>query len=126
VGASSGWATGCRRSGIASQAGLIMGSHAQSLDQREISMSESKTTTNHDEIRQWAEDRGGRPAVVRTKGEGGILRIDFGEPEEKFEPIEWDEFFRIFDENDLAFLYQDETGGSKTSRFNKFVDRKNR
>jgi hypothetical protein len=86
-------------------------------------MSESKTTTNHDEIRQWAEDRGGRPAVVRTKGEGGILRIDFGEPEEEFEAIEWDEFFRIFDENNLAFLYQDETGGGKTSRFNKFVDR---
>ncbi|BCH17899.1 hypothetical protein MesoLjLa_47500 [Mesorhizobium sp. L-2-11] len=94
-----------------------------SLDQREISMSESKTTTNHDDIRQWAEDRGGRPAVVRTKGEGGILRIDFGEPEEEFEAIEWDEFFRIFDENNLAFLYQDETGGGKASRFNKFVDR---
>lgn len=87
-------------------------------------MSESKTTTNHDEIRQWAEDRGGRPAVVRTTGEGGILRIDFGEPEEKLEPIEWDEFFRIFDENDLTFLYQDETGGGKNSRFNKFIDRK--
>jgi hypothetical protein len=86
-------------------------------------MSESKTTTDHDEIRQWAEDRGGRPAAIRTKGEGGILRIDFGEPEEEFEAIGWDEFFRIFDENNLAFLYQDETGSGKTSRFNKFVDR---
>lgn len=86
-------------------------------------MSQSRTTTNHDEIRKWAEDRKGRPAVVRTKGEGGILRIDFGAPEEAFEPIEWDEFFRIFDENDLAFLYQDETGGGQASRFNKFVER---
>ncbi|MER9180545.1 hypothetical protein [Mesorhizobium sp. M0767] len=86
-------------------------------------MSESKTTTDHDEIRRWAEDRDGRPAVVRTKGEGGILRIDFGEPEKTFEPVEWDEFFRIFDENELAFLYQDETSGGKTSRFNKFVER---
>ena len=43
--------------------------------------SQSKTTTNHDEIRQWAEARNGRPAVVkstRRKGDDtGILRIDF-------------------------------------------------
>ncbi|WFP75435.1 hypothetical protein [Mesorhizobium sp. WSM4906] len=86
-------------------------------------MSQAKTTTNHDEIRKWVEERAGQPAVVRTKGEGGILRIDFGEPEEALESIEWDEFFRIFDENDLAFLHQDEAGGGGKSRFNKFVER---
>jgi len=87
-------------------------------------MSQSQTTTSHDEIRKWAEERNGRPAVVRTRKEqGGILRIDFGEPEEAFEPVEWDEFFRIFDENELVFLYQTKTGDGKTSRFNKFVER---
>ncbi|TPN51332.1 MULTISPECIES: hypothetical protein [unclassified Mesorhizobium] len=86
-------------------------------------MSEAKTTTNHNEIRKWVEERDGRPAVIRTKGEGGILRIDFGEPEEAFEPVEWEEFFRIFEENDLAFLHQDEPGSGGTSRFNKFVER---
>jgi hypothetical protein len=85
-------------------------------------MSESNTTTDHDEIRKWAEARDGKPSRVKTGGAGGILRIDFGEPEENLEPISWDEFFKIFDENRLAFLYQDETGGG-TSRFNKFVDR---
>ena len=36
-------------------------------------MAEAKTTTDHDEIRNWAEARGGRPAVVRsTHGKGGI------------------------------------------------------
>ena len=84
-------------------------------------MSEATTTTDHDEIRKWIEERDGRPAIVRTKGKGGILRVDFGEPDEALEPVEWDEFFKIFDENDLAFLHQDETGGGKTSRFNKFV-----
>jgi hypothetical protein len=43
--------------------------------------SQSKSTTDHDEIRQWAEARNGRPAVVKsTRGKGdetGILRIDF-------------------------------------------------
>lgn len=83
-------------------------------------MSSARTTTNHDEIRKWAEARDGVPSRVRGRGDGGILRIDFGEPEDSLEKISWDEFFRIFDENDLAFLYQDE----KNSRFNKFVDRK--
>jgi hypothetical protein len=86
-------------------------------------MSSSETTTDHDEIRKWAESRDGRPAVVRTRGDGGILRIDFGEPEEDFEEISWDEFFKIFDENKLAFLHQDKTQDGKTSRFNKFVNR---
>ena len=60
-------------------------------------MSQARTVTDHDEIRRWAEKRGGRPSVVRTgKGEGGILRFDFGEDDEKLEEIEWDEFFRLF------------------------------
>ncbi|OHV87376.1 hypothetical protein [Mesorhizobium sp. ORS 3428] len=86
-------------------------------------MSEAKTTTNHDEIRKWIEERGGRPAAVRTQGEGGILRVDFGEPEESLESIGWDEFFRIFEENDLAFLHQDEVESGGKSRFNKFIER---
>ena len=91
-------------------------------------MAESKTTTNHDEIRRWAEARGGHPAAVRDTGDGGdpgILRIDFGEPEESLEEISWDEFFRKFDENNLAFLYQEQTDGGGESRFNKFVSREN-
>jgi hypothetical protein len=87
-------------------------------------MSSAVTTTDHDTIRSWIEARGGRPARVKDQGAGGILRIDFGEPEENLEPIEWDEFFAIFDENDLAFLHQDEVNGG-TSRFNKFVERSN-
>ncbi|WP_274626491.1 hypothetical protein [Arvimicrobium flavum] len=86
-------------------------------------MSEATTTTDHGKIRKWVEQRDGRPAAVRTKSEGGILRIDFGEPDAELDPIEWDEFFRIFDENKLAFLHQDRADGGKTSRFNKFVAR---
>lgn len=86
-------------------------------------MSEATTTTDHDRIRRWAEDRGGRPARVKTSGNGGVLRIDFGEAEEALEEISWDKFFEIFDENDLVFLHQDKTSSGGTSRFNKFVDR---
>ena len=86
-------------------------------------MSSSTTTTNHHEIRRWAEARDGHPAIVRTKENGGVLRIDFGEPEEGLDPIEWGEFFKIFDKNDLAFLYQEKTQDGAISRFNKFVAR---
>lgn len=86
-------------------------------------MSEATTTTDHDEIRKWAESRGGRPSAVRTGGKGGILRLDFGEPEENLKEIAWDEFFQIFEESDLAFLHQDKTADGKPSRFNKFVSR---
>lgn len=86
-------------------------------------MSESKTTTDHDTIRKWAEERDGRPARVKTEGEGGILRIDFRDPEDNLEEIDWDTFFQIFDDNNLAFLYQEETQDGGTSRFNKFVER---
>jgi hypothetical protein len=88
-----------------------------------MTMSRSETTTDHKTIQKWAETRDGRPSVILTKGKGGVLRIDFGDKEEEFEEIAWDEFFKIFDESKLAFLYQDKTKDGETSRFNKFVER---
>ena len=89
-------------------------------------MSTSETTTDHDTIRKWIEDRGGVPTVVKgtedDEGEG-ILRIDFVERDEKLEEISWDEFFDTFEDRGLAFLYQDETKDGKESRFFKFVNR---
>jgi hypothetical protein len=89
---------------------------------------ESKTTTDHDEIRRWVEERGGRPARVKETGGGddpGILRIDFDAdgPDDRLEPISWDEWFQAFDENGLAFLYQDEKADGEPSTFNKLVSR---
>jgi hypothetical protein len=96
----------------------------------QVKMSSAKKTTDHEEIRRWVEERGGHPARVKTSGQkdgGGILRIDFDEPggndDERLERISWDEFFKIFDENELAFLHQDKTADGKLSRFNKFVSR---
>ena len=63
-------------------------------------MAEAKFTTDHDEIREWAEARGGRPAAVRKthgKDDPGIIRIEFPDaPNAKdaaLEEITWEEFF---------------------------------
>ncbi|AYM66034.1 hypothetical protein G6L68_22980 [Agrobacterium fabrum] len=85
-------------------------------------MTESVTTTDHDEIRQWVEQRDGHPAKVDVSGDGGILRIDFGEPEDTLTEISWEEFFEIFEDRKLAFLHQDKKSDGQ-SRFNKFISR---
>src|SRR5689334_3368624 len=52
-------------------------------------MSPVNSTTNHDEIRRWVASRKGHPAFVKStrKGDSGLLRVDFREPEEGFEEI---------------------------------------
>jgi hemerythrin superfamily protein len=88
-------------------------------------MASAKTTTDHNTIKKWVEKRGGTPARVKGTGSGdgdpGILRIDYPgySGEDTLEAIEWDDFFEAFEENQLAFLYQDEG----KSRFSKFIAR---
>jgi anaerobic selenocysteine-containing dehydrogenase len=88
----------------------------------------SKTTYDHDEIRKWAEERGGKPSHVKGTGgsdDAGILRIDFPgySGEGKLEPISWDEFFEKFDAQELALIYQEKTADGQRSNFNKIVSR---
>jgi len=82
----------------------------------------AETTTDHATIREWAEARGGRPARVRGTGDAedaGILRLDFGAPEESLAAITWEEFFEKFEQSELALLYEDEPD----NRFSKLVRR---
>jgi iron-sulfur cluster repair protein YtfE (RIC family) len=85
------------------------------------------TTTDHEAIRKWVEERGGHPARVDATGRSGnpgVLRIEFsGEGKGKLKRIEWDEFFQWFDRDQLAFIYQDRARGGRPSRFNKLVSR---
>jgi hypothetical protein len=74
-------------------------------------MADNKTTTDHDEIRRWVEERGGRPALDAEQGDQPLgLRIEFPEDREDggLLLISWDEFFAKFDEANLVFLYRDE------------------
>src|SRR3954463_10414612 len=88
----------------------------------------TQRTTDIDEIKQWAVEREGKPAAVKStmkRGDPGILRIDFPgySGEDSLEEISWEEWGRKFEESDLEFLYQDETEDGETSRFFKLVSR---
>ncbi len=87
-------------------------------------MSESKKTTNHDEIKKWAEDHGGVPSTIKgTENDGGgegLLRIHFPEKSkdnDTFEEVSWDEFFKEFESSKLALLHD------PNGVFNKLVNR---
>jgi hypothetical protein len=88
---------------------------------------ETKVTSDHEEIRQWASTRGGTPAALNDtfgrEGSGG-LRIDFlHDGDDRVQQISWQEFFTRFDEKGLVMMYQEQTEAGKTSRFCKIVHR---
>lgn len=100
------------------------GRYPHELEPLKDARSEAQHTTNHDVIRKWAEERGGKPATVKAtegKGHAGILRIDFDPPDEGLDRIGWDVFFEKFDDAGIAFLHQDRTKDGELSRFHKFV-----
>lgn len=98
-------------------------------DAIELDAEHSEATTDHETIRRWVEERGGDPAHVEATADEdgvGILRLQFPDTErdhDEIKPITWDEFFEKFEDENLAFVYQEETEGDRMSRFYKFVDR---
>jgi len=91
----------------------------------------AESTTDHEFIRNWVEERGGWPACVKGTGRSsddvGMIRIDFPgfNGSESLERIDWDEWFRQFDENKLEFLHRDmRHSDGQLDRFNKLVRRR--
>lgn len=85
-------------------------------------------TTDHEEIRRWAEERHAKPSCVKGTGDKkdtGVIRLDFPgySGEDRLEEISWDDWFQKFDDNDLGLLIQDKTADGKKSNFNKLVKR---
>ncbi len=92
------------------------------------SSKKSHVTTDHEEIRRWAEDRGAHPACVKGtggKGDVGMIRLDFPgySGADSLQEISWDDFFEEFDKKNLALLYQEKTASGQKSNFNKLVSR---
>ena len=86
----------------------------------------SERTADHETIRSWVEERGGRPARLKGTGNGddaGLLRSDYPGRDDSLEEIALGEWSDAFEENRLAFLYQDETAEGEESRFSKLITR---
>jgi hypothetical protein len=99
---------------------------------RSTTSSSHKSTilTDHDEIRKWAEARGGHPARVKRTGDEddvGMIRIDFPgySSEGSLEPISWKQWFEKFEEKDLALVVENQPPEGDKARFNKLVNRHN-
>ena len=94
--------------------------------------SETRTTTDHDEIREWVQARQGFPAAVRGTGnddamnfDPGELRIDVsnGAGEDGLIPLSWDDWFDKFDREQLAFVYQEgKTSGDDATYYELVAD----
>ena len=74
-------------------------------------------TTNGKVIEKWVKTHKGKPAKVT--GTKDLLRIRFDDLDTNLEIITWHSFFKIFNENNLAFIYEK---GNNT-RFCKFISR---
>lgn len=91
------------------------------------------TLTDHEAIRDWAAARMGVPAIVDISPEGGtqpMLRLAFGQaayqdrdqPERPpnaggLELVEWDEWFALFDQNNLALVVDEDIPGLRNDDY---------
>ena len=95
-----------------------------SPDEHEEREGRSLVTRNHDVIQQWAEARGAIPATISDTEHGGhlgVLRLDFPSGDSpansRLEHVEWEEWFRTFDERGLNFIYQEHRMDGRESNF---------
>jgi hypothetical protein len=119
-------------------AGAALSGQIRDARQETIAMAGTITLTDHDEIRSWAAARAGFPAIVDVSPEAGtqpMLRLVFGQqayedtdrPERPinaggYELVEWDEWFRIFDERQLALVVAADEPGRR-EEFHEIVRR---
>ena len=94
-------------------------------------MTDTVTLTDHEAIRDWAAARMGAPVVVDTSPESGtqaMLRIVFDQAAYQdqdraeraanaggFEFVEWDDWFKLFDEAQLAIVVGADRPGVRES-----------
>jgi len=108
------------RTGPDSSKSLKYSQEVTSPDEDPERAGRSLVTTHHDVIRQWAEDRNGTPATVPGTEHGdhlGVLRLDFGDDDDRLRHVSWDEWFATFDDRRLNFIYQEERTDGRTSTF---------
>lgn len=97
----------------------------------------AKILTDRNDIRQWAEARGGNPMLMDTPDGTGtrtLLQLTFGQhaintdgnegPDRigGFQLVSWDDWFAALDESTLALRVSDDPSGASEAEF-EFVPR---
>jgi hypothetical protein len=101
-------------------------------------MADTIMLTDHEAIRSWAAARARFPAIVDVSPETGtqaLLRLVFGQHAYQdqdqaerpanaggYELVEWDEWFKLFDERQLALVVAAEQPGRR-EQFHELVKR---
>jgi len=101
-------------------------------------MTETVTLTDHETIRDWAAARMGSPAIIDTSPATGtqamlVLVFDQAAYQDQDRPerqansggreiVEWDDWFKIFDEQELALVVAADQPGVRDS-FHELVRR---
>lgn len=93
-----------------------------SADEHEERPGRSLYTRDHEAIRRWAEERDAAPATIDgTEHDDhlGVLRFDFGgdSRNDRLRHVDWDEWFRTFDDRNLNFIYQEHRSDGNPSTF---------
>ena len=86
----------------------------------------TETTTEHETIRNWIEERGSTAAeVTEPAGDdpGSLAVIPEGTMDDSVRGVSWEEFFKIFDEEELAFVHQIDKEDPDEQWFCAFVER---
>lgn len=92
-------------------------------DEREDYAGQPLATRSRAIIRQWAEQRKATPATAPFGQDAAerVLRFDFPDAESgALQPVSWDEFFQIFDERELVFIFQQHMTAGEVSDFCRF------
>jgi hypothetical protein len=90
-----------------------------------------KITGDHNEIKGWAENLGGKPTIIDhplARADKIGIRIDFpGESHEilmsETRPATWDEFFQVFEDQGLLLSYEDVPKSTDPTEWYRFEKR---
>lgn len=84
-------------------------------------------TRDHDVIKAWAGERNAEPATVESTRRGsraGVLRFRFRGNEKgdnsRLQDVDWNTWFRTFDEREVAMLFQEKLRNGNQSNFFRF------
>lgn len=87
---------------------------------------ETVITTDHDTIRHWIEECGSTAAQVTEPAEddpGSLAVVPKGTIDNSIREVSWKEFFAIFEDEELAFVYHSDKDDPDKQWSCKFIDR---